>query len=116
MSNEAQTAQPHKRKRGIRARVVALVCSAVLILCHWATIFFIRDALAVNSDGTLKPGEARRFSAFSSATALVICAVSSVLTLCFVKDRFLRAWWFAFPVIFIVAAVLRLTVFRPASY
>ncbi|KUJ67828.1 hypothetical protein ACZ90_25045 [Streptomyces albus subsp. albus] len=96
-------------------RASTLICASVLTLCHWLTGFFLRNALRADPEGSLNT-RARRFSDINSTAALVVCAVSSVLTLCFVKDRFLRGWWFAIPAVMVVAAVLRLTVLRPAPY
>ncbi|MEU9338684.1 hypothetical protein AB0D49_36965 [Streptomyces sp. NPDC048290] len=85
------------------------VCGTVLTLGHVPALYFLYLAYMAEPAGPWD-SETVAHSQFASGLVLAVAAVMAALTLAFVKAGWLRkGWWYAVPVVFAVAAVLRLT-------
>lgn len=95
-------------------RIGTAVCASLLVAVHLVTAYLLLLAYAAEPAGPWDT-ETVAHSGFAAGTALVLTVVATLLTLPFVKARWLRRWWFAVPVAFAFAAVLRLTLLAPQA-
>jgi len=101
-----------RRSRSLLGRAATAVCAVVLVLLHAVAGYLLFVAYM---SGVADPWErdAVIHSGIAAGLALVIAAVSTLLTWAFVKARRLCGWWYVLPAVLAVAALLRLTVLAP---
>ncbi|MDQ1007436.1 hypothetical protein QFZ82_001921 [Streptomyces sp. V4I23] len=95
-------------------RIGTAVCATLLVAVHLVTAYLLLLAYAAEPAGPWDT-ETVSHSEFAAGTALGLTVVAALLTLPFVKARWLRRWWFAVPAMFALAAVLRLTLLAPQA-
>ena len=93
-------------------RVGGAVCAVVLGAGHLVAMYLLLLAYAAEPAGPWDT-ETVAHSGFAAGTALGLTVVTALLTLLFVKARWLRRWWFAVPTALALAAILRLTLLAP---
>jgi len=106
MSGAAAPGRPAPGRAG------TVVTASILVLGHTVTAYFTWVAYMINPDGPWDR-DAVAYSGLSSGIALFLSFLVALLTTLFVKARWLRRWWYAAPVLFGVAAVLRWTLLAP---
>jgi hypothetical protein len=95
------------------SRVVAVLCSIVLLALHVVGGFFALNALMTASEGpwdTDVTQTARMMALFGIATE----ALAAALTAAFIALAGLRKWWYAIPALLVLTAVVRM-VFAPEA-
>ncbi|MFJ3279632.1 hypothetical protein [Streptomyces halstedii] len=88
------------------------VCAVVLSLGALATGYVVLTAYMIEPDGPWDT-QAVTNSEVAGGVGLALSAVTALLTWLFVRAEWLRRWWYALPVAFAVAALLRLTLLAP---
>ncbi|WP_327375824.1 hypothetical protein OG393_18790 [Streptomyces sp. NBC_01216] len=81
-------------------------------MAHFVTAYLLLLAYAAEPAGPWDR-ETVSHSGFAAGTALAVTVVAALLTVLFVKAQWLRRWWFAVPMVAVLAALLRLTVLAP---
>ncbi|MFD1829086.1 hypothetical protein ACFSJS_05345 [Streptomyces desertarenae] len=89
------------------------VAGAVLLLPAHAVAGYL--LFLAYMSGTANPWEpdAAAHSGIAAGLVLPVTGVSALLTRGFVRAGHLRRWWYVFPVLLGLAALLRLTVLAP---
>ncbi|MFP8963128.1 hypothetical protein ACLIYP_21630 [Streptomyces nanhaiensis] len=114
MSDAAPSPAPARegRRPNTVGRAGTVVGAVLLLLAHTVTGYLVFLAYMAGTANPWEP-DAAAHSGIAAGLALPIIGVSALLTRGLVKAGRLRRWWYAFPVLLGLAALLRLTVLAP---